>query len=44
MGITRRDVLYGASVSAVAAWEPYVKNFGPNIGHDIGRAPHGRLA
>jgi len=28
--------LYGASVSAVAAWEPYVKNFGPNIGHDMG--------
>ena len=28
--------LYGPSVSAVAAWEPYVKNFGPNIGHDYG--------
>jgi peptide/nickel transport system substrate-binding protein len=28
--------LYNASVSAVAAWEPYVKNFGPNIGHDYG--------
>jgi ABC-type transport system substrate-binding protein len=28
--------LYGPSVSAVAAWEPYVKNFGPNIGHDMG--------
>ena len=28
--------LYGPSVSAVAAWEPYVKNFGPNIGHDTG--------
>jgi ABC-type transport system substrate-binding protein len=27
---------YGASVSAVAAWMPYVKNFGPNIGHDYG--------
>ncbi|HEV8440377.1 MAG TPA: ABC transporter substrate-binding protein [Methylomirabilota bacterium] len=27
---------YGPSVSAVAAWEPYVKNFGPNIGHDYG--------
>ncbi|HEV2056900.1 MAG TPA: ABC transporter substrate-binding protein [Methylomirabilota bacterium] len=27
---------YGASVSAVAAWEPYVRNFGPNIGHDYG--------
>ena len=28
--------LYGPSVSAVAAWEPYVKNFAPNIGHDMG--------
>jgi peptide/nickel transport system substrate-binding protein len=28
--------LYGPSVSAVAAWAPYVKNFGPNIGHDMG--------
>jgi peptide/nickel transport system substrate-binding protein len=28
--------LYGPSVSAVAAWEPYVKNFAPNIGHDYG--------
>jgi len=28
--------LYGPSVSAVAAWEPYVKNFAPNIGHDFG--------
>jgi peptide/nickel transport system substrate-binding protein len=27
---------YGPSVSAVAAWEPYVKNFSPNIGHDYG--------
>jgi len=27
---------YGPSVSAVAAWEPYVKNFAPNIGHDYG--------
>ena len=27
---------FGASVSAVAAWMPYVKNFGPNIGHDYG--------
>ena len=24
------------SVSAVGAWMPYVKNFGPNIGHDYG--------
>jgi len=28
--------LYGPSVSAVAAWEPYVRNSGPNIGHDYG--------
>jgi hypothetical protein len=28
--------LYGPSVSAVAAWAPYVKNVGPNIGHDTG--------
>ena len=27
---------YSASVSAVGAWMPYVKNFGPNIGHDYG--------
>jgi peptide/nickel transport system substrate-binding protein len=27
---------YGASVSCVSAWMPYVKNFGPNIGHDYG--------
>jgi ABC-type transport system substrate-binding protein len=27
---------YGPSVSAVAAWAPYVKNFAPNIGHDYG--------
>jgi len=27
---------YGPSVSAVGAWMPYVKNFGPNIGHDYG--------
>jgi peptide/nickel transport system substrate-binding protein len=27
---------YGASVSAVSAWWPYVKNFEPNIGHDYG--------
>ena len=32
--------LFNASVSAVGAWHPYVKNFSPNIGHDIG----GRLA
>lgn len=29
-------VLYGPSVSAMAAWEPYVKNFAPNIGFDYG--------
>jgi peptide/nickel transport system substrate-binding protein len=29
-------ILFGPSVSAMAAWEPYVKNFGPNIGHDYG--------
>jgi peptide/nickel transport system substrate-binding protein len=28
--------LFDASVSAVSAWRPYVKNFGPNIGHDMG--------
>jgi peptide/nickel transport system substrate-binding protein len=27
---------YGPSISAVSAWEPYVKNFAPNIGHDYG--------
>ena len=27
---------YGVSPSAVSAWEPYVKNFGPNIGFDYG--------
>ena len=27
---------YGPSVSTVAAWEPHVKNFAPNIGHDYG--------
>jgi peptide/nickel transport system substrate-binding protein len=28
--------LYGPSVNSVAAWEPYVKNFGPNVGPDHG--------
>ena len=28
--------LFNASVNAVGAWQPYVKNFSPNIGHDIG--------
>jgi peptide/nickel transport system substrate-binding protein len=27
---------YGPSVSTVAAWEPRVRNFAPNIGHDYG--------
>ena len=27
---------YGPSTSAVAAWDPRVKNFAPNIGHDYG--------
>jgi peptide/nickel transport system substrate-binding protein len=29
-------VIYGPSVMPVVAWESYVKNFGPNIGHDYG--------
>jgi ABC-type transport system substrate-binding protein len=33
---TQAYALYGPSVNAVAAWEPYVKNFAPNIGHDYG--------
>jgi peptide/nickel transport system substrate-binding protein len=28
--------LYGPSINAVSAWEPYVKNFAPNIDHDYG--------
>jgi peptide/nickel transport system substrate-binding protein len=28
--------LYAPSVNSVAAWEPYVKNFGPNVGPDHG--------
>ncbi len=28
--------LYDASISVVAAWEPYVRNFAPNFGHDYG--------
>ena len=27
---------YDPSVSTVVAWEPYVKNFAPNLGHDYG--------
>jgi peptide/nickel transport system substrate-binding protein len=33
---TQVYALYGPSVNAVAGWEPYVKNFAPNIGHDYG--------
>jgi peptide/nickel transport system substrate-binding protein len=28
--------VFDASVSSVGAWKPYVKNWGPNIGHDVG--------
>jgi peptide/nickel transport system substrate-binding protein len=28
--------LYGSTPSAVAAWEPFIKNFSPNFGHDYG--------
>jgi peptide/nickel transport system substrate-binding protein len=31
---------FNASVSCVSGWKPYVKGYGPNIGHDVG----GRLA
>jgi peptide/nickel transport system substrate-binding protein len=27
---------YDGSVTTVSAWEPYVKNFAPNLGHDYG--------
>ena len=27
---------FGPSVGCVSAWKPYVKNYGPNIGHDVG--------
>jgi peptide/nickel transport system substrate-binding protein len=27
---------FDASVNCVGAWKPYVKNWGPNIGHDVG--------
>ncbi|PYN88465.1 MAG: hypothetical protein DMD87_09490 [Candidatus Rokuibacteriota bacterium] len=27
---------YDASVTTVAGWEPYVRNFAPNLGHDYG--------
>jgi peptide/nickel transport system substrate-binding protein len=28
--------VYGYSGRAISAWEPYVKNFGPNLGNDYG--------
>jgi peptide/nickel transport system substrate-binding protein len=28
--------LYGPSATVLSGWEPYVKNFGPNFGHDYG--------
>jgi peptide/nickel transport system substrate-binding protein len=28
--------LFDASVTCVSAWKPYVKGYGPNIGHDVG--------
>jgi len=28
--------LYGPSANVVSAWEPHVKNFAPNFGHDYG--------
>ena len=36
--VSRRDPikLGGVAVTAVSAWDPYVKNFAPNIGHDSG--------
>ena len=37
-------VLFGPSVSAVAAWEPYVKNFSPKYRPRLRRAPHSGLA
>jgi peptide/nickel transport system substrate-binding protein len=27
---------FGPSVNCVSAWKPYVKNYSPNIGHDVG--------
>ena len=36
--------LYGPSVSSVAAWEPYVKNYGPEHRPRLRRAPDGGLA
>jgi ABC-type transport system substrate-binding protein len=28
--------IYGPSARVVAAWEPHVRNFGPNVGNDYG--------
>ena len=28
--------VFDASVGCVSAWKPYVKNYSPNIGHDVG--------
>jgi len=28
--------VYDPSYTTVSAWEPYVKNFAPNLGHDYG--------
>ena len=28
--------LHGPSVVSVAAWESYIRNFAPNLGHDYG--------
>ena len=33
---TRRYYAYGPSVKSRSAWEPYVKNYGPNNGFDYG--------
>jgi peptide/nickel transport system substrate-binding protein len=27
---------FGPSVNSIGAWKPYVKNYSPNIGHDVG--------
>jgi ABC-type transport system substrate-binding protein len=28
--------IYGPAAAVLSGWEPYVKNFGPNFGHDYG--------
>ena len=35
---------YDGSFTTVAAWEPYVRNFAPNLGHDYGGPARGRVA